>query len=833
MKLKLGIPVLVLLCSVSLVGQGKKQQQKTLPLLTSVRSGFPTSDTAYKSTYRPKAIKISPDMRVKDDAIARREAAKERMGGPFTAEIRNAVLSEIGSVSARHPGLYRPGAVQSGAAGTWTNIGPVRSNWIENSVRLTKSDTGRVRTILVNPANADIVYLLTSGGGLWKTSNFLSSVPAWTPLSDGVSAAGGAVAFGADPNTLILGLGDPFDGGLGGFVVRSTDGGETWSKPMALGAATVVTDIKVDGNTVFVGTNAGLWRSDDGGANYVAAGPTSTPFGVSSQNHPAFTAWSVARTNGAWLAAYQVSAFYGGIYRSVDGVNWTAVMPFTGNPLTDVGRTTLGVAEPGDPIVYAYAAQLGDAGQKDLFRSTDGGQTWTPLGLAKKTPANPNEDQPDMDIMLGQAWYNQMLLVDPADAARNTVYIGGQLSSAKTTDGGRTWRLASHWLAQYGLPYVHADFHAAAYMPQNKSVLFGTDGGLFLSTDGGQTWSDRKNDGIASYLVYALASHDKNPSDVLVGLQDNGTRLRIGEGNTFNQVFGGDGFGVGWGADGVSLGSIYYSFLFRNPNGTPATEQKWQQGWTGIADEEFYTKDEETGDLTWPNPDMTQFITTIYQPSAAAAPAGRTFYHRTKYTLYRTTNSAGSWKPVGNFKLKPDFSQGEFRGVAHPIAVGFDNEQEIAVAMSGGQVMISTDGGQTVRIEQLNAPRIAGMASFATAVAWGQPNELYLSTENPNPASPHLLRSKDAGRTWERLDGPGATQLPRVPVSRILVSPRDRNTIFVGTWIGVFVSKDAGATWAPLGTGLPLAMVNDLWMPADGSFLRAASYGRGIWDYRF
>ena len=68
-----------------------------------------------------------------------------------------------------------------------------------------------------------------------------------------------------------------------------------------------------------------------------------------------------------------------------------------------------------------------------------------------------------MDIMAGQAFYNQMLLVDPADAARNTVYIGGQLSAAKSTDGGATWRIISNWLAQFELPYVHADHHAAAF----------------------------------------------------------------------------------------------------------------------------------------------------------------------------------------------------------------------------------------------------------------------------------------------------------------------------------------------------------------------------------
>src|SRR5205814_9006446 len=129
--------------------------------------------------------------------------------------------------------------------------------------------------------------------------------------------------------------------------------------------------------------------------------------------------------------------------------------------------------------------------QKELFRSTDGGQNWTALNLSTTTPANPNSDQPHMDIMLGQEFYNHLLLVDPTDAARNTVYIGGNLSSAKSTDGGNTWRITSNWLAQFGLPYVHADFHAAAFSNIGgvKTVFFGSDGGLFTSTDGGNSFT--------------------------------------------------------------------------------------------------------------------------------------------------------------------------------------------------------------------------------------------------------------------------------------------------------------------------------------------------------
>ena len=144
------------------------------------------------------------------------------------------------------------------------------------------------------------------------------------------------------------------------------------------------------------------------------------------------------------------------------GATW-APIPNVGAGYSGAGRTTLAVGSPGDQVVYAFAATAGNGAQKDFSDRSNGGLNWTPLGLPTKKPLNPNPDQPDMDIMAGQAFYNQMVLVDPGDESRNTVYIGGQLSSAKSTDGGATWRIVTNWLAQFRLPYVHADFHAAAF----------------------------------------------------------------------------------------------------------------------------------------------------------------------------------------------------------------------------------------------------------------------------------------------------------------------------------------------------------------------------------
>ena len=121
-------------------------------------------------------------------------------------------------------------------------------------------------------------------------------------------------------------------------------------------------------------------------------------------------------------------------------------------------------------------------------------------------------------------------------------------------------------------------------------------------------------------------------------------------------------------------------------------------GWNGIAADEFF------------NPAKTQFITTIYQPNRAAAPDGLTYFRRTKRTLYKTTNAAELWTPI--YKL-PASVAGEFRAVTHPI--GYDNLQEIGVAMSASRVAISLDGGQNFTIRSLAG--VPGFGSFATAVA--------------------------------------------------------------------------------------------------------------------
>ena len=144
-------------------------------------------------------------------------------------------------------------------------------DWIQNGLRLTESDTGRVRKFLVHPTNADIVYVLKSSGGLWKTTNFSHPRPNWRPMSDNIlSTSGGSVAFGKNPETHLPRHGRSVRSRCGRMHLQVDGRRRDMVRGIKLGDSTIIPDVKVDTSgamdVVLVGTNRGLFRSADGGA---------------------------------------------------------------------------------------------------------------------------------------------------------------------------------------------------------------------------------------------------------------------------------------------------------------------------------------------------------------------------------------------------------------------------------------------------------------------------------------------------------------------------------------------------------------------------------------
>ena len=751
-----------------------------------------------------------------------------RFAGKLDKDFFHRTLQQIQQQAARHPELL-PNASAPAFVPRWRSIGPVAAQVAQNGIELNVVDSGRVRSILPHPTEPDTLYLLSSGGGLWKTQNLSAAYPTWVPLTDAtVTTSGGAAALGSNPSTVYLGLGDPFDGiGLvGGYMLRSTDGGLSWSAPFSLPTAAIVTDVKVDSSgapdKVFAATEAGLYRSTDGGLSY----------GLVAGISPSLAVASVVKSAAGWLAATYVPdpcCRYGIganalIYLSTDGGASFAPVNNPGGGFSAAARTTLAVGAPGDAVVYALANEdtggaSGGIGQRDLFRSADGGQSWTALGLNGQTPTNPNGDQPDVNLLHDQAWYNQMLLVDPTDASRNTVHVGGNLSTAKSSNGGRSWTLQTNWLAQFGLAYAHADHHAAAVSTAGggKRLYFGNDGGLFVSGDGGTTWNDRKNVGLVNHLLYSLTGSGTDPSSVLTGLQDNGTRLRLNGSGVFNQTYGGDGFGVGWSQSngGAVLGSYVGNYIYRS-SVAPTTQGLWIDPVQSQTDPCLFNGIDNCN---------AYFYTTIATPNAAADPVGGTFFARGTVDVWRTANGGQSWQSLS--LTDPNRTANRVRGAPHVVGVHPTDARRIAAAATGRRVRITTDGGASWATRRLPLTITDG---FNSNVAWTDNTSFYVASENPafQASGCWLAKTTDLGVTWQA----ACNGLPQVPISKVLVSPADPTgrTAYAATWIGVYRTINGGASWDQFGAGLPVVKVSDLYMPPRGGLLRVATYGRGVWE---
>ncbi|HJW09747.1 MAG TPA: hypothetical protein VJ483_08945, partial [Holophagaceae bacterium] len=751
-----------------------------------------------------------------DDATARRAAMRE-WWGDYTPEYRQ-FLMEAAAKERELNGALIPGSghfLPTRAAGSsWTSLGPTSANVEWNGSTYAAIDSGRPVAIVVDPTNASIIYNATADGGVWKTTDGGTT---WAPITEalGTLCCGSLTLDPSNHNTLYLGLGDSFDGtGIG--VVKSTDGGATWSAPVFLGASSMVRDIKVsstNNQVVLAATNAGLFRSTNGGASFskiaIATGAAGDP-----------SCWTLAWGGGSnWALSLEsdttVTTGSGQIwYSSDDGATWTKATGFT-QATVGLTRASIASAPSNRLTMYAYAAgskswSTSDAGQDlaDFYRSTDGGHTWTAfaVGGSTKQYTNTNADSTYVrNVLGGQAWYNQMIMVDPSNAA--TVYAGGNLALIKVTSATSTpsYAVMSNWLAQYSQPYIHADFHAGT-IDQNGVMYVGTDGGIFKQTSAASnTWTSNLNVGIVSHLCYSVGSSLANRSVVIGGLQDNGTRVRSGSTSVFDQTLGGDGFGVNVHPTNASnmLGSLYYSRVYKSTTG--GTAGSFAQATSGIT---------EAG-----NSSTGVFITRI-TPGLGDA-TGNTVYTFSTFKVYKSTNYTGSWSVAGTAPIST--------GTIRNMGAAKSNTSVLGVVCSGGRAFLSSNGGSTWTA--IPTTSLTGNGSSLSYISFSPANSnvVYIASVAPGATNTHLWRSTNFGSTWTPMDT--ASGFPAgIPVNAILEDPNDTQTLYAGTHQGVYRSIDGGSTWSRFGSGMPLVNVTDLYIAPDSSLVRASTFGRGFWE---
>ena len=762
-----------------------------------------------------------------DRADLRAKANLELFGGhatpeylDFKAKVAEQELkrweSLIPGTKANRAGIKMAGIPEN----AWTNIGPSRGQGQLYILDSNIADTGRPTVILPHPTNPSILYVGHAGGGLWRCNN--ADVAAagdwtWTPLTDALPAGspagnlsvGGAAFKDGDPSTLYVALGDMEPGsadstaeGRGFFI--STDGGDNWTRGGTLGATTrVKTVMSLPGNVVLVAGNAGLFRSTDGGTNFTAvtSGPLSGAMG-----------WDLVKmANGDLVMAYQGASGGGTAYSTDNGVTWTASTYDT--TLTGYGLGRIGLAANGT-TVYGLFADASGAFQKGIMKSTDGGRTWAWYGSTDLFNVSGDGDQ---------AGYNHMIAVDPANV--NTVFVGTNLSMYRSLNGGVSWERVTQWMGN-DRHYVHADFHVHAWAATGAKTLYvGTDGGLAvvrnpdiatIPTGSGGLPSDptfidnRRNRNITTQLVYHLGSTTATTptgakNRVIVGLQDQGTRLRLETGvatQSYDLEIGGDGFGcLIHPYDGNKmLGSLYYTRIQRTING--GTSWANAAGITG------------SGSGT-----TAPFFTRIAQDMSD--PTGDRVYTYTNTVPFVSTNFGANWTAMPTTGLT---SVSAIRNiVASPLT-----PNHVAVALNGGRVGITTNGTSWTTVAGTAFP---GSASYMNCVAFDTADSqiLYASSVAFNATASHIWKSINGGTTWAKVDVSNGFPFG-VPVHMVKVDPIDHTTVYAGTDLGLYRSTDSGATWARFGTGLPLVSVRDIYIAPDGTFMRIGTHGRGVWE---
>ncbi|WP_040443826.1 T9SS type A sorting domain-containing protein [Eudoraea adriatica] len=643
----------------------------------------------------------------------------------------------------------------------WSSIGPFTHGTNSGSL----PGQGRINAVAVDPNDADVWYVGAPAGGLWKTTDAGGS---WTNLFDNFLQIGvSGIAIDANNSNIVyISTGD--DDAADSYsigVFKSTDGGITWQET-GLNTSTdpninlLTNEIVIDptnSDIIWVGSNRGLWKSTDAGATFEVKRPGNIADFKLKPGDP------------NTVYAVSVSSYY----RSTDGENFTRID--AGLP-DDSGRLVLGVS-PADPdVVYILSAntQSSNFSYQGLYRSDDSGLTFT------KT-ANTT------DILeSNQAWFDLAIEVSPTNA--DEVYAGC-LNIWKSTDGGDSFDQLNQWFRNTAA-YTHADIHTLKFF--NNKLYCGSDGGIYVSEDGGISFEDYTINGIAVGQFYRISVAKDDSAKMVGGLQDNSGFVRNND--VWNVYTGGDG--MDYEVD-PSNNNIVYGFV---QFGTTLFVSTNSGQTVGIVDS-------PAGRGNW--------ITPLALSSEGDVYAGYDAVYRLNGNSWdRLSDDLGN-TPIDDLEVDP-------------------NNPLVLYAAEGNTVFRSADGGTTFTEFHIFESGISDIAINTTDGSF-----IYVTTSNRVGFAQNQQQDlRGVFKVPVEVNGSAGTVVDitlNLPTDQayFAIAHQGRNVdnpIYVATSLGVYRLDDTLTEWEDYFTGLPSVAVSDLDINLVDGILTASTYGRGVWQ---
>ena len=710
----------------------------------------------------------------------------------------------------------------------WRNIGPDRG--------------GRSIAVSGVKGRPEEAYFGATGGGLWKT---MDNGETWAPVTDFqiTSASVGAVAVSeTNPDLVFIGMGETCIRGNilpGDGVYRSRDAGKTWEH-VGFRESHGISKIRIhprNPDIIFVASfgkygapseERGVFKSTDGGNTWRRVLFRNDVTGaidiVIDANNPDVL---YAALWEAYRKEYQMSSggAGSGLFKSTDGgETWTEITRNTGLPQAGVvGR--IGVAVSGGNSNRVYALVEHESG--GLFSSDDAGASWTLVN--------------DNRAIRQRAFYYTHVFADPKD--QDVVYLQNT-SLFRSTDGGKTTTVINNG--------THGDFHDMWIDPDDPAhIVVGNDGGGAVSTTTGERWTDQE---FATPQFYHVVTTEHVPYHVCGSQQDNSTLCIPYDWNASAFGIGGGRGGRGGGGGGnrdIAAGGM--ASAYRVGGGEPGyiapDPRDIDLFYSGTNNGGYLDRyNRRTGSSREVNPypwfysgEPAIDIKERWQWTfpIVFSPVDPTRLYTSSQRLWMTTDGGNNWTALSGDltrhdpmtlqksggPITGDMNGPEVYATIFSVAPGKTDVNVIWTGSDDGLVHVTQDNGASwTNVTPPDMPDF-GRVSLIDASAFDAA-AAYLSVRRPllNDFAPYIFRTKDFGRTWTKIVSGIRDD---AYVNAIREDPTRPGLLYAGTNHGVYISYDDGTKWQPLNPALPdLPIVS---MIVETNELVISAHGRGFW----